>query len=127
MHQLGSYSDTSALKQMILIPSIKMCCGAATLICNRPSFPLVYTRGTSVAAAFIAECRHCTKKYHLSYFEQEIRDNKGRFYYSLEGATYFQVTSQTIFEVAVMEDITNNISTSAASFQSRAKVYNENF
>ena len=56
MHQLGSYSDTSALKQLILIPPIKMCCGAATLIRNRPSFPLVYTtRGTFVAAAFIAD------------------------------------------------------------------------
>jgi hypothetical protein len=128
MHQLGSYSDTSALKQLILIPPIKMCCGAATLIRNRPSFPLVYTtRGTFVAAAFIAECRHCTKKYHLSYYEEEVQDNKGRFYYSLEGVTYFQVTSQTIFEVALMENITNNISISAASFESRARVYNENF
>ena len=67
------------------------------------------------------------KKYHLSYCEEEVQDNKGQFYYSLEGVTYFQITSQMIFEVALMEDITNNILISAASFESRAKVYNENF
>ena len=122
MHQLGSYSDTSALKHLILIPPIKTCCGVATLIRNRPSFPLVYTtRGTFVASAFIAECRHCTKKYHLSYCEEEVQGNKGRFYYSLEGATYFQVTSQTIFAGGHHQQHLDKCS------ESRAKVYNENF
>lgn len=36
MHQLGSYSDTSALKQLILLPPVKECCGAATIVRNRP-------------------------------------------------------------------------------------------
>ena len=35
-------------------------------------------------------------------------------------------TSQTIFEIALLEDITN-ISISAATFEYRAQVYNENF
>ena len=32
-----------------------------------------------------------------------------------------------MFEVALLKDITNNISVSATSFESRATVYNENF
>lgn len=128
LHQLGTYSDTSALKQLILMPSVKECCGAPTVIRNRPSFPLVYTtKGTFVAAAFSAECRHCSKKYHISYYEETLQESKKRFYYSLKDATYFQATSQTVFEIALLEDITNNISISAASFESRAQVYNENF
>ena len=35
--------------------------------------------------------------------------------------------SRTIFEIALLEDVNNNISISAASFESRAQVYNENF
>ena len=125
MHQLSSYADTSALKQLILLPPDKECC--ATIVRNRPSFPLVYTtRGTLVAAAFSAERRHCTKKYHLSYYKEMSQKSKYRFYYSPKNAIYFQFTSQTIFEIALLEDITN-ISISAASFESRAQVYNENF
>lgn len=94
MHQLGSYSGTSALKQLILLPSVKECCGATTIVRNRPSFPLVYTtRGTFVAAAFSAECRHCSKKYHIRYYEETSLEDKQRIYYSLKDATYFQVFS----------------------------------
>ena len=127
LHQLGSYSNTSTLKQLILVPSVKECCGAATIVHNRPPFPLVYTtKGTFVAATFSAECRHCSKKYHLSYYEDMSQEGKHRFYYSFKDATYFQVTSQTIFEIALLEDITN-VSISAATFEYRAQVYNENF
>ena len=48
-------------------------------------------------------------------------------FYDPDGAKYFQITSQTVFEVALLSDITNNISISAVSFESRAAVYNENF
>ena len=110
-----------------LLPSIKECCDAATIVHNRSSFPLVYTtNGTFVAATFSAECRHCSKKYHFSY-EDMSQEGQHCFFYSLKDPTYFPVTSQTIFEIALLEDITNNISKSAALFESRTQVYNENF
>ena len=49
-----------------------------------------------------------------------------KVFYDPGGAKDFQITSQTVFEVALL-DITNNISVSATSFESRATVYNENF
>lgn len=49
-----------------------------------------------------------------------------KVFYDPGGAKHFQITSQTVFEVALL-DITNNISVSATSFESRATVYNENF
>jgi len=45
---------------------------------------------------------------------------------SHDGHSYFQVSSQTIFE-KLLEDITNNITICGASSESRAEVYSENF
>ena len=95
------------------------------LSCNRPSFLLVYTtQGTFVAALFNGECcKGCSKKFHYSFYQQgdTIR------YYIPDGEKYFQYNWQTVFEIALLEDMTNNISISATSFESRAEVYNENF
>ena len=92
---------------------------------NRPSFPLVYTtRGTFVGALFNGECRRgYSKKFHYSFYQQgdTVR------YYIPDGEKYFQYSWQTVFEIALLEDMTNNISISATSFESRAEVYNENF
>ena len=92
---------------------------------NRPSFPLVYTtQGTFVAALFNGEChKGCSKKFHYSYYQQGDVTK----YYIPQGEKYFQYSSQTVFETALLEDVTNNISISATSFESRAEVYNENF
>ena len=127
--RMGSYPDKSGLKHILLLPSVKECCFKPVIIRNRPSFPLVYTmQGTFVAAMYSAECKHCTRKFHISYYHEEREySQKAQYYYDPEDAKYFQVTSQTVFEIALLNDITNNISISAASFESRAKVYNENF
>ena len=37
---------------------------------------------------------------------------------------YFHISSQTVFSIDLLEDVTNNISISATTFQSRAEIYN---
>ena len=121
---LDSYVDKNALKHIILLPQEKSCCGNSIIIRNRPSFPLVYTtKGTYIAALFSGECRKCTKKFNYSYYH--VGDQL--HYYDHNQLSFFQLSSQTIFEIALIHDITNNISVSACSFQSRAEVHNENF
>ena len=83
-----------------------------------------------VAAMYTAEiqCRHCSRKYHLSYYQEASDDSQSKqVFYDPEGAKHFQITSQTLFEVALLDDITNNISVSGTSFESRTTVHNENF
>lgn len=124
--QLDHFADKDSLKHIILLPPVTVCCKEPLIIRNRPSYPLVYTtKGTFVAACFSGECRNpsCNKKYHHSY---EV-DAKTTKYYSIKDAKYFHCTSQTVFEISLLQDMTNNISISAASFQSRAEVYNANF
>ena len=127
--RLGAYPDKSGLKHLVLLPAVQECCSTTTVIRNRPSFPLVYTtQGTFVAAMYIAECKRCSKKYHYSYCHEAMDDSQDKLtFYDPDGAKYFQITTQTVFEVALLSDITNNISISAVSFESRAAVYNENF
>ena len=125
LRSMCCYPQKNALKPLVLLPPIKECCGALTHIRNRPAFPIVYTlRGTYVAAMYSADCRHCTKKFHLSFCE-EISTKK-KIFFDPNGSSFLQVTSQTVFEVALLDDITNNMFISAASFESRAAVYNEN-
>lgn len=76
--------------------------------------------------------KHCTRKFHLGSYTEQIGEdsNLNQIFYDPEGAKYFQISSQMVFEVALLHDnniITNNISISAASFESQATVYNENF
>ena len=120
----NSYSDKSSLKHIIILPREQSCCGKPLLIRNRPSFPLVYTcNGTLVAAAFTGECHmSCSKKFSYSFFQED-----DKIYYYSPDDIFFQLSSQTIFEVKFLKDVTNNVSISATSFQSRAEVYNENF
>ena len=122
---LSTYPEKIALKHIILIPQIGECCGEPIVIRSRPSFPLVYTtQGTFIAALFNGECRKgCSRKFHYSFYQQgdTVR------YHIPHGEKYFQYSCQTVFEIALLEDMTNNISISATSFESRAEVYNENF
>ena len=122
---LSSYPEKIALKHIVLVPPVKDCCGMPIIIRSRPSFPLVYTtHGTFIGALFHGVCRRgCSRNYHYSYFN----DGGATHYYVSPGEKYFQATSQTVFEVALLEDLTSNISISATSFESRAEVYNENF
>ena len=120
------------------MPPILECCGHPVTVRNRPSFPLVYTtRGTFVGAAFSAECRSpsCGRRYFPSHYEVPqigIADcdelQYQQFFYDPESnGPYFQTTSQTVFEISLLRDITSNITISGTSFESRAVVYNENF
>ena len=122
---LSTYPEKIALKHIILTPQIGECCGEPIVIRSRPSFPLVYTtQGTFIAALFNGECRKgCSRKFHYSFYQQgdTVR------YHIPHGEKYFQYSCQTVFEIALLEDRTNNISISATSFESRAEVYNENF
>lgn len=113
---LLTYVEKSALKYIILLPHAKECCGEPIIIRNRPTFPLVYTsKGTFVAAMFSGECRRgCSNKFCYSYY---LHDSKTH-YYSLTGNFFFHITSKTIFDTSLLEDITNNVSISATSFQS---------
>lgn len=78
------------------------------------------SNGTFIAALFNGECCKCPKKFHYSY-------HKCIHYCNISAKNFFQLSSQTIFEISLIHDMTNNISVSACSFQSRAEVYNENF
>ena len=122
---LSTYPERTALKHIVLVPPIKDCCGEPIIIRSRPSFPLVYTsQGTYVAAVFHGECRKgCSTKFHYSYYKRGDTIH----YHIPQGEKYFQLSSQTIFEIALLDDFTHNISISGASFESRAEVYNENF
>jgi hypothetical protein len=125
LNMLHTYTEKSALKSIILLPHAKECCGKPIVIRNRPMFPLVYTlQGTSVAAMFSGECRNgCSNKFYYSYYSHDGNTH----FYSLNGKKFFHITSKTIFDLSLLEDVTNNVSISATSFQSRAEVYNENF
>ena len=100
---MGSYPNKSGLNHIILLLSVKECCFKPVIIWNRPYFPLVYTmQGT--------ECKHCTQKFHISYYHEEREySHTVQYYYDPEDAKYFQLTSQTVFKVALLNDITNNI------------------
>lgn len=136
--ELCTYPEKDALKLIVLMPPILECCGHPVTVRNRPSFPLVYTtRGTFVGAAFSAECRSssCGRRYFPSHYEVPqigIADcdelQYKQFFYDPESnGPYFQTTSQTVFEISLLRDITSNITISGTSFESRAVVYNENF
>ena len=95
---------------------------------NRPSFPLVYTtKGTYVAALFHGECLQCKTKWYPSY---KITGDSRRIFLDsaiVDDEGYLQITSQTVFEKKLLNDISNNLWVSGTTFNSRAKVYNLNF
>ena len=125
-------SDTKGFMPVILLPPVSQCCGNHLLIRNRPSHARVYTtHGTDIAAVFTGECKSpsCRKRYHYSYIEDSSSGETERYYYSLMELkqSYFQVTSKTVFSIDYLEDVSLNLEISWASFESRAKIYNEKF
>lgn len=121
-------SSKTAFKPVILIPSHTVCCGSKIKMDNRPSFPLVYTtKGTYVAALFHGECLQCKTKWYPSY---KITGDSRRIFLDsaiVDDEGYLQITSQTVFEKKLLNDISNNLWVSGTTFNSRAKVYNLNF
>ena len=89
------YLNKTGLKHLILLPPVKECCELPTSIRNRPSFPLVYTmQGTLVAAMYSAECKHCSRKYNLSYCQEASDDLQSKqIFYDPQGVKFFQITS----------------------------------
>ena len=89
---------------------------------NRPSNPVVYTtEGTLIAATFLGRCNWCKNVYHTSYYET---DGGYQYYYPHENAKFFQTSSQTVFEVEVLKQLTAQLAFSACTFESQADVYN---
>jgi len=125
--------DSKSFMPVILLPPVSSCCGNKLLLRSRPSNsnPRVYTlSGTQVAAAYAGECTNseCHKKYHYSYVENlSCSGSYERNYYPATTRNlqdYFQVSSQTVVSVALLQDITLYLEVSCASFESRAIVYN---
>ena len=125
--RLFKKSGRSSFKPVILLPTKMQCCGKNIKMDNRPSFPEVYTmRGTYVGALFHGQCEKCKMKFFPSY---KISKEGSKIFEHVNhaGNPYFQVSSKTVFETQLLEDMSNNIWVSGATFQSRAKVYNLNF
>ena len=70
--------------------------------------------GTYVGALFHRECYTIVNEERI-YLNIDVKSN-----------AYFQVTSKTVFEKQLLEDISNNIVVNA-TLQSRANVYDTNF
>jgi len=122
-----SQKGKNAMKSIILLPDVTRCCKKNIRIDSRPSYPIVYTMsGSYVGALFHGECYECKTKYYPSY---KVLNNGERVYSNFECKSnqYFQVTSCSVFSVALLRDISNNICVNGATLQSRATVYNLNF
>ena len=107
--RLFKNSDRSAFKPVILLPARTQCCGKNIKMDNRPSFPLVHTmQGTYVGALFHGQCEKCKVKYFPSY---DITNEGCKIFEDVNhaGNTYFQVSSKTVFETQLLQDISSNI------------------
>ena len=66
-----------ALKPVVLVLFVEMCCGERLRIFSRPAFPTVYTlKGTLIVTLFHAQCKICRTTYYYSYKEKSHRDGK---------------------------------------------------
>ena len=91
---------------------------------NRPSFPVVYTtNGTRVAAAYNGICTECKRTFQHSSWTPR-NDEKQEYFFDPLHSAFFQVTSQTVFEIRLLNEITLQITFSGATFESQAQVYN---
>ena len=86
--------------------------------------PIVYTtKGTLISAVFNGNCTKCHNIYYYSYYF--TKDGKQHYYPpDHNNFPYFQSTSQTIFEIYLLEQLTVQLTFSACSFQSQCEVYN---
>ena len=93
---------------------------------NRPSYPIVFTtQGTLVAALFSGTCATCHTIYHHSFVETKTGQHTFYAVHDLSAdSSYFQVTSRTVFEVALLNQLTVQLMFSACTFESQAEVYN---
>lgn len=112
-------SVKTAFKLVVLIPFQTECCGSKIKVDNRPSFPLVYTtKGSYVAALFHGQCVKCKTAWYPNY--KITSDNRCVYIDPSEAGDkgYFQITSQTVFEKKLLNDISNNLWVSGTTFNS---------
>lgn len=94
---------------------------------NRPSFPLVFTtQGTLVAAAYSATCNKCKAVIHHSSWSPSGIERIEHFFDPSQ-SPYIRTTSQTVFEVKFLDQVTHQIVHAGVTFESQALVYNSSF
>ena len=82
----------------------------------------MYTTKGTLIAAFAGNCTHCHITYHSSYYE--TNDGQQHFHSIDDKHIYFQTSSQTVFEIELLKQLTAQLTFSACSFESQAEVYN---
>jgi len=87
------------------------------------------TRGTLLAAAFSGTCTVCGAVFSHSHFEPRPHgdDEKAEFFFDPTHSPYFQLTGQSVFEVRLLEQVTQQIVHAGATFESQASVYSSSF
>ena len=114
-------SRRSALKPLVLTSYRKECCGAPLTMRYRPSSPVVYTtQGASIAAAFHAYCQHC----HFTYYANSCANDEMEYYHTIGDVEYFQISSQTVFHVSFLKEVTNLLALCSTTFEAIANSYN---
>ena len=126
MPLLSTPDRKSPLKPLILTPPITTCCDSNILIRNRPSFPIVYTRnGTFVAASYHGHCQKCKRLFYPSHYEDP--DSNTYVLYDLSSIKHLQISSQTAFEIEYLDNVSNQLSVCANTFEAIAELYTVNF
>ena len=94
---------------------------------NRPAFPLVFTtKGTLVAAAYSATCSECKAVIHHSSWSPKGEERVEHFF-DPSHSPYISTSSQTVFEVNLLQQVTHQIVHAGVTFESQALVYNSCF
>ena len=84
------------------------------------------TEGTFVAASFSGTCSNCGAVIHHSHYEPKS-DEKVENFFDPGHSPYIQVSSQTVFSTALLQQVTQQVVHAAATFESQADVYNATF
>ena len=116
----------NAVKPLVLMPPITECCGKSFSIRHTANYAVVFTEnGTLIAAVFHGRCPLCCTTYWHSYKETF---NGERYYFNPcdETSEFFLYSRDSVFSKKYLQDVTNNITFSGATFLSRAEVYNAN-
>ena len=128
METVIAHTSNNALKPIILVPPVEKCYGNRLRMDSRPCFPLVYTlKGTYIAALFHGVCKICKMRFYYRYREKDEGNEVIRVYYSpYDTQKYFQLSSCSLYEKQLLQDVTHNIVFSACTFESRVDTYRAN-
>ena len=84
------------------------------------------THGTLVAAAYSAECSECKAIIHHSSWSLNGVE-RSEYFFDPSLSPYIMTTTQTVFEVKLLEQVTHQIVHAGVTFESQALVYNSSF